>query len=280
MLNHSFIFAKGMTEESERALWARGITSWELLAKHPEEASEVLGPARAAKLHESVAEAKKAHAALDHSWFRLHWPERELWRLWEGYCQLNEIALVDIETTGLTPGYDQITVIGLADATGAVKTYVQGRPLAGDETLEKFREAIRRYRLIVTFNGAGFDLPFIEKHFRETNFRFEQPHLDLLIQARVLGLGGGLKDLEKQLGIIRADDIKEIRGTEAIRLWGAWRAGDQAAYKRLTSYNQADCVNLAAFAGHIFKRRHEQTFAAHSRTVDFDRIKGQQLTLF
>jgi uncharacterized protein YprB with RNaseH-like and TPR domain len=280
MLKHSFIFAKGMTEESERALWGRGITSWELLAKHPEEAAEVLGPARAGKLQEAIGEAQKALAAGDHAWFRLNVPERELWRLWEGYCAPNEVALVDIETTGLTPGYDQVTVIGLADATGAVRTFVQGRPMAGDETLERFRDAIRTYRLIVTFNGASFDLPFIEKHFRETSFRFEQPHLDLLLQARALGLGGGLKDLEKQLGIVRGDDIKEIRGTEAIRLWGAWRGGDQDAYRRLTRYNQADCVNLAAFAAHIFKRRREAGFAQHSRAVDFDRIKGQQLTLF
>ena len=35
-----------------------------------------------------------------------------------------QVALVDIETTGLTPGYDQITVIGLADVAGASRVFV------------------------------------------------------------------------------------------------------------------------------------------------------------
>ena len=38
-----------------------------------------------------------------------------------------QVALVDIETTGLTPGYDQITVIGLADSKGS-RAFVAGKP--------------------------------------------------------------------------------------------------------------------------------------------------------
>ena len=46
MLTSSFIFAKGMTEEMERAIWGRGIISWDILRKHPGEAAEALGEAR------------------------------------------------------------------------------------------------------------------------------------------------------------------------------------------------------------------------------------------
>ena len=140
-------------------------------------------------------------------------------------------------------GLDAETVIGLAD-TAQSRVFVAGRPLAGDEVLDRFREAIRPYRLLVTFNGTNFDVPFIEKQFREANFKFEQPHLDLLMPARSLGLTGGLKDMEKQVGIQRTADIKEIRGNEAVLLWGAWKNGDQNAYKRLTTYCKADCANL------------------------------------
>jgi uncharacterized protein YprB with RNaseH-like and TPR domain len=279
MLNQSFIFAKGMTEELERALWGRGITSWDLLRKHPGEVEEVLGPSRTQKLVEAVNEAQQAIERNDHHWMKANWPERELWRLWKGLCQDNQVALVDIETTGLTPGYDQITVIGLADANGA-RVFVAGRPQSGDELLAKFIEIIRGYRLVVTFNGASFDVPFIEKHFRDTNFRFDMPHIDLILPARSLGLSGGLKDMEKQIGIVRSSEIKEMRGIEAIQLWGAWKNGDAAAYKKLTTYCKADCVNLKDFAEHVYAKKWGKIFTPHAREVDFDRIKGQQTTLF
>jgi uncharacterized protein YprB with RNaseH-like and TPR domain len=279
MLTRSFIFAKGMTEEIERALWARGLTSWATLRTQLGEAAEVMGAARSQKLVETVNEAQQALDRHDHAWFKACWPEKELWRLWHGLCGPEQIALVDIETTGLTPGYDQITIIGLADGAGA-RVFVAGRPRPGDEALDRFREAIRAYHLLVTFNGVGFDVPFIEKHFREANFHFDQPHLDLIWPARSLGLTGGLKDMEKQIGITRPADIKEIRGLEAIRLWGAWRGGDQSAYQRLTAYCKADCVNLAEFAEHVYRKKWAKTYTPYAKEVDFDRIKGQQQTIF
>jgi hypothetical protein len=109
---------------------------------------------------------------------------------------------------------------------------------------------------------------------------FEQPHLDLLWPARALGLNGGLKDMEKQIGIVRPGDIKEMRGLEAIQLWGAWKNGDQAAYTRLTTYCKADCVILKDFADHVYKKKWEKTYTPYAKDVDFDAIKGQQLTLF
>lgn len=279
MLTRSFLFAKGMTEELERALWAKGLTTWDIVRQHPGEVAEVLGNAKGQRLVEAVAEAQQAVARGDLAWLRTNWPERETWRLWKGLAEPAQIALVDIETTGLTPGYDSITVIGLADGAGC-RAFVAGKPQAGDEMLARFVETIRPYRLLVTFNGANFDVPFIERHFKDANFRFEMPHIDLLWPARSLGLGGGLKDMEKQLGIVRGDDIKDMRGHEAIQLWGQWRNGDLAAYKKLVTYCKADCVNLQAFADAVYRRKWAQTYEAHAREVDFAAVKGQQMTLF
>ena len=142
MLNRSFIFAKGMTEEVERVLWSKGLTTWDLLRKHSGEAAEIMGQSRAHKLVAAVTEAQGAFERKDLAWFRTNWPDRELWRLWQGFSDLTRIALVDIETTGLTPGYDQITVIGLADGKQA-RVFVAGRPQTGDEVLEKlFKEGV------------------------------------------------------------------------------------------------------------------------------------------
>jgi uncharacterized protein YprB with RNaseH-like and TPR domain len=279
MLSASFIPAKVMTEDLERALWGRGILDWDLAKAHPEEVAEALGGSRAGKLAEHLAEAQKALAARDRGWFRSHFTPQDAWRLWRGYAAPERIALVDIETTGLTPGYDQITVIGLADRKGA-RAFVAGRPMPGDEPIDRFPQALKDYDLIVTFNGENFDLPFIDRHFKDSGFRWELPHLDLLILSRSLGISGGLKDIEKQMGIARAGEIAGVRGGEAIALWGAWRNGDANAYRKLTTYCKADCVNLWDLAEKLYDQRWAKVFTAHAKTVDFARTKGQQLTIF
>lgn len=280
MLSQSFIFAPGINEDHERALWGRGVTSWNILRRHRGEAAEAIGEARSRKLVESVNQAQEALEQEDHGWFRQHWPVRESWRLWKGYCRHDQIALMDIETTGRTPGYDKITVIGLSDGS-IERAFVADRPLAGDEPLEAYTDAIKPYKLLVTYNGEGFDVPFIEKAFRATNYHCEQPHLDLMWPARALGLTGGLKDMEKQIGITRAGDIADMRGNEAITLWGAWKQrGDRAAYEKLVTYCKADCTNLKDFADHVYEKKWAETFTPYASDIDLDASSGEQLSLF
>ena len=279
MQTSSFIFAKGMTEEMERAIWARGVTSWEVLQRHPGHAAEAIGDARCQKLVEAVGEAQQALERGDHHWFQVTWPEKESWRLWKGYCQPHEVALVDIETTGRTPGYDQITVIGLSDGERE-RAFVADRPLQPDELLDRYPEAMKGYKLLVTFNGVGFDVPFIEKHFRTIGYHVDQPHIDLMWPARSLGLSGGLKDMEKQIGIVRSGDIADMRGLEAITLWGAWKRGDRAAYDKLVTYCKADCTNLKDFAEHVYQKKWDEVYAPYAKDIDLDAVSGNQLSLF
>lgn len=281
MLQASFIFADGITEGMERAIWGRGVISWDILKRHRGEAAEAIGESRSLKLLDAVRRAEEALDAKDHNWFRQHWPQRETWRLVKGYCEDKELALVDIETTGRTPGYDQITVIGLSDGEAVERAFVADRPLAGDEKLNDYITAIKNYKLIVTFNGESFDIPFIEKYFRDSNYHLEQPHIDLIWPARSLGLTGGLKDMEKQIGIARDEGIADMRGNEAITLWGQWKqSGDRAAYDRLVTYCKADCTNLKAFAEHVYEKKWAETYTPYASDIDLDAVSGEQLSLF
>ncbi len=280
MLTSSFIFANGITEAMEQAIWARGVISWELLKKHRGEAAEAIGESRSIKLLEAVHQAEDALNRKDHHWFKQNWPARETWRLLKGYCDDKEIALMDIETTGRTPGYDQITVIGLSNGTEE-RAFVADRPQAEDERLADYIEAIRGFQLVITFNGESFDVPFIEKHFRDNNYHQEQPHLDLIWPARSLGLTGGLKDMEKQIGIAREDDIADMRGMEAITLWGQWKqSGDRNAYDRLVTYCKADCTNLKTFAEYVYDKKWAETYTPYASDIDLDAVSGEQLSLF
>ena len=152
MLNRSFIFAPGMTEDLERALWGRGVLTWEVLRRHPGEVAAAIGEQRAKKLQGAVGELTDLIQRRDLAAFNRIWPEKESWRLWEGWCASDEVALVDIETTGLTPGFDQITLIGLSRG-GHEQVFVADRALGEDKPLDTFPDAMKGVRLLVTFNG-------------------------------------------------------------------------------------------------------------------------------
>jgi len=68
-------------------------------------------------------------------------------------------AYLDIETTGLSSTYDGITVIGIYLTDGSHHRFVQ---LVGEEvTGANLLRTLRGVDTIYTYNGTGFDLPFI-----------------------------------------------------------------------------------------------------------------------
>jgi uncharacterized protein YprB with RNaseH-like and TPR domain len=101
--------------------------------------------------------------------------------------------------------------------------------------------------LLVTFNGASFDLPLLLASIQ--GLPLDQPHIDLCLLGRQLGYRGGLKAIELQLGIQRRADLCGMSGADAGHLWNRWRhRRDEEAKERLLAYNEADCVNLQALA--------------------------------
>ena len=84
---------------------------------------------------------------------------------------------------------------------------------------------------------------------------FDMPHFDLRFGCRKAGLPGGLKKVEVELGLKRDDDISDIDGEEAVRLWKSWKKnGDSRALELLTEYNRADTVNLVNVAEETYDR--------------------------
>ena len=149
-------------------------------------------------------------------------------------------AYLDIETTGLSPRYSEITVVGIHICSGTETRFVQ---LVGDGiTADCILEALDGVGLIYTYNGSRFDLPFIH-YCLGINLVELFPHRDLMYDCWENNLYGGLKKVEKQLGIGR--ELPDISGYDAVRLW--WRYAhddDAAALETLTRYNREDVVNL------------------------------------
>ena len=100
---------------------------------------------------------------------------------------------------------------------------------------------------MVTFFGLGFDIPMIRK--RYPNLVLDHVHLDLCPTLREVGLRGGLKKIEKELGIARSEDTDGLSGRDAITLWRRYeRYGDEKALEILIAYNREDVVNLETLA--------------------------------
>ena len=151
-------------------------------------------------------------------------------------------AYLDIETTGLYFTYDEITVVGIYLTNGIDNRFVQ---LIGKEiTADNLLEALEGVGIIHTYNGSRFDLPFIYSRLG-INLAKIFTHSDLMYHCWRKNLYGGLKSVERQLGIDRR--LKEVSGYEAVKLW--WRyvdSFDLAALNKLLEYNREDVVNLRA----------------------------------
>jgi hypothetical protein len=153
------------------------------------------------------------------------------WRLFPEFR--SSTAYLDIETTGL--GYGAfITTIAVYDGK-SIYHYVK------DVNLCDFARDIKRYSLLVTYNGKCFDLPFIERQF---GIRMDQAHIDLRYVLKSLGYTGGLKGCEKSFGIDR-DELSGVDGFFAVLLWHDFvKNRNPRALETLLAYNIQDVVNL------------------------------------
>lgn len=235
LLRQTFLHIPGVGERTEARLWKAGVRSWD-------DAHELgRGVHLPASLEGTIArEVLRSEDALRRgrqTYFAANLPPREHWRALPEFR--NAIAYLDIETTGLSWGRDAVTVVGVYDGRRE-RSFVKG------DNLEELPAALERAKVLVTFNGAAFDLPFLWRAF--PRMRLDQIHVDLRYPLRRIGLRGGLKAIEARLGIERSDETAGLSGFDAVRLWKAHEAGDPDALEVLLAYNLEDVVHLETLA--------------------------------
>jgi len=154
----------------------------------------------------------------------------------------NCVMFLDIETTGLSKYYDQLTLIGY-EMGGQYHVILAG------EDPRHFLDSLARASSIVTFNGSTFDIPFLEATYGE--LRWPKHHIDLRYCLPPHGLVGGQKNIEKELRITCRDGFEGVDGAMAVVLWHRYLRGDLDALRELIDYNRADIRAMTYILDHV-----------------------------
>lgn len=250
MITNSFIFLERIGSKAEQNIWKDNIHDWDGFLK----AKNIKGLSMQRKLYydRRIMQARKALYNFDSGYFAKLLPKSQMWRLYDFFRE--DAVFLDIETTGLNRSDDDITVFGIYDGINT-KTMIKGINL----DYGALKDELQKYKLIVTFNGSSFDLPFIEK--MHNGLIPKIPHFDVRSLTSKLGLKGGLKNIEKILGIKRNPAVEKFYGGDALTLWKMYRAtGDDYYLKLLVEYNEYDTINLKIVAENCIKKMKEILF--------------------
>ena len=229
MIQNSFIHLPGIGVKRERLFWKEGILSWGDFIKKTLQLQSRLDKNKILYcIKTSLNKLKKNEV----SYFYNNLPSSEEWRLFKEFQ--NHCLYLDIETNGGDSFSGFITTIATFDGHD-IKYYVNG------ENLDDFVTDVLDYKILITYNGKTFDIPFIENYF---NIQLNHAQIDLRYILASLGFRGGLKSCEQQLGLKRYG-LDGVDGYFAIHLWNDYYYNaNQKALETLLAYNIEDCINL------------------------------------
>ena len=243
MIENTFQIAKGVGPSKERGIWDSGILTWRDFID-----SDQVEGIKERKKQECDALFNEAYEMLDEgdSYGLGDMLKRgEQWRLFDRFK--DDAAYLDIETDGL----ERDSLVTVVTVHRKKDTYTLTNGI--DLDAASLADALDGTKILVTFNGSCFDVPVLRNSFPKVDL--DMPHFDLRFGCRKVGLKGGLKNIEKEMGILRDDDIEGVDGEEAVRLWKLWeKRGDKEALRILTEYNRADTINLEGIADTIYNR--------------------------
>lgn len=231
MLQHSYTHIKGIGVKREKQLWEQGALTWEDAIKNLD--GYMLSNNIRKKLEEDLPKSIRLFKEKNYRYFLYHLPEDHYYRAYP--YLMDKTVFLDIETTGFSVENSHITVIGCYDGK-------EPRVFIFGQNERDFIEYIKKFAIVVTFNGKMFDIPFLEKYFA---IHIQAFHIDMRNVLSNLGYRGGLKRIEVELGLSRPGEVSQANGYTAVLLWEYYKkTGDKRALDTLIHYNLLDTINL------------------------------------
>jgi len=238
----SFLHLPGFGPKKIEMLHSQGIANWtELLHQHhldlpglddtaPMWVKEIRAGKNALQENNLTYLVTKLHRS-DH------------WRILADF--IDQATFLDIETSG-DQQCPEITLI-ICKHHGELYTYT------AEQNLDEFLNLLDDISMLVTFNGASFDVPQMENHFRIP--MRDIAHIDLRWVCYHNKMRGGLKEIERSIGLIRPQDLIGMDGAEADWLWRRWKeSGNRNLLQRLTRYCAADVIALQHLSNWLIAR--------------------------
>ena len=215
-----------------------------------------------------------------------------------GNITLEDALLYDIETTGLNPKASQLYLLGVLlfhKENSEFIQYFAESVLDEEEILEQFFQLCKTKRVLISFNGEGFDNRFIEtmaKSYGKHPLHLYLKQLDLfkLIRKRkkFYGLEScSLKSCERFLGIYRED---RYSGGELISVYREYLQNKDSEKKNLLLlHNREDIQNLPAlfsflayeniFQGNVYFQRMEFLVGDKMKETNYNHQKDNSLQI-
>lgn len=259
LLRRSFQHLPRISAAAEARLWAQGISDWRELIRHTPIQLDLYRKGASA-LQSAVEASEAALATRDIAFFVQSLPKREFYRIAATFPESS--LFLDIESTGLSPHYDQVTLVGWS--VGSAYTV-----LVDPSQIAQLEHDLHKHPIVVTFNGSLFDLPFLTKRFGADWSGL--CHVDLRYLAKRVGLTGGQKKIEQEIGLAREGLLSGITGAEAVSLWFDYKEGDLNALCQLVRYNHADIEGMKFLFEEVVRRIVHPTVMLSSNSNIFPR---------
>ncbi len=147
--------------------------------------------------------------------------------------------ILDIETTGLSPKYTQVILVGIiynkCNRWYLTQIFCDHRN-EEEDLLIALKDYIEDDHMLVTYNGYAFDIPYLNKRYQAHKINFQiNPDINFDLyrvirsSKKALNLKSyKLKNIEEYLGIYRED---QISGKESVELYEAYEH-DPSEYLR------------------------------------------------
>ena len=106
------------------------------------------------------------------------------------------------------------------------------------------------FRLITIFSLPSFDVPWLRRELGP--LLQDAAHVDMMHVLRNTGFRGGLKKIERAIGLDRGSDLSMLSGRDAVVLWNMAQEGEPRALETLIRYNAEDVASLPLLAEYAY----------------------------